>query len=180
MANSKLVFRSDPKKSLLILYLSSASPIKGFPPSVRPYVRRAVHSSLALANRYINNYSSYSVSAAFVSGEYLIEILTWVTLTYFCRSYRSTVTQRSISYRYIKHRSKEPFELQCPSLNHWCIWWISRSSWNTGDFYIFLWQRVTTKCQGQCYMILSNWYLNNKCESAVLSSSRSSVSGLQD
>ena len=180
MANSKLVFRSDPKKSLWILYLSSASPIKVFPPSVRPYVRRADHSSLALANRYINNCSSYSVSAAFVSGEYLVEILTWVTLTYFCRSYRSKVTQRVDFLSIYKAPFWRTVRVTVSSLNHWCIWWISRSSWNTGDFYIFLWQRVRTKGQGQCYMILSNWYLNNKCESAVLWSSRSSVSGLQD
>ena len=81
------------KRSLLILYLSSASLIKVFPPSVcpsvRPSVRRAVQSSLA--NRYIIDCSSYNVHICIwrISP---VEIRTWVTLTYFCRSYRSKVT----------------------------------------------------------------------------------------
>ena len=79
-----------------------------------------------------------------------------------------------ISYQYIKHCSKEPFELQCPSLHHWCIWWMSRSSWDIGDFYIFLWQWVTTKGQGQLI------FKQKMREFAVLWSRRSSVSGLPD
>ena len=55
MANIKFMFRSDQNKALLILYLSSASLIIVF-----SSVRRAVHSSLALANRYINNCFSCS------------------------------------------------------------------------------------------------------------------------
>ena len=79
-----------------------------------------------------------------------------------------------ISYRYIKHCSKEPFELQCPSLHHWCIWWMSRPSWDIGGFYIFLWQWVTTKGQGQLI------FKQKMREFAVLYSRRSSVSGLPD
>ena len=33
--------------------------------------------------------------------------------------------------------------------------------------HMFLWQWVTTKGQGRYYIILSNWYLNNTCESLL-------------
>ena len=52
-------------------------------------VRLSFHSSLA--NRYIINCSSYSVHIC-IWRISLVEIRTWVTLTYFCRSYRSKVT----------------------------------------------------------------------------------------
>ena len=89
------------KKSLLILYLSSASLIKVFPPAGRPTVRRAIHSSLALVNRYNNNCSSYSVHIC------IWRISRWNLNVGDLNLFLQIIQVCLIPNRYIKHRSKK-------------------------------------------------------------------------
>ena len=93
-------------------------------PAGRPSVRRAIHSSLASANRYNNNCSSYSVHIC------IWRISRWNSNMGDLNLFLQIIQVCLIPYRYIKHRFKKTLLLQCPSLHHRCIWWISRSSWD--------------------------------------------------